>query len=43
MSILEAVKEVMRLRGSAMTVAEVYGDVIVAGLTPFTPTTRTRS
>jgi len=35
MSILEAVKEVMRLRGSAMTVAEVYGDVIAAGLYTF--------
>jgi restriction system protein len=35
MSILEVVKEVMRLPGSALTVTEVYGDTIVAGLNTF--------
>lgn len=35
MSILEVVKEVMRLRDAALTVTEVCGDIIVAGLNTF--------
>ena len=35
MTIIEAVKEVMRRRGAAMTVSEVYGDIIAADLYTF--------
>jgi len=35
MTIIEAVKEVMRRHGSAMTVAEIYGDIVAAGLYTF--------
>jgi restriction system protein len=35
MTIIEAVKQVMRRRGSAMTVAEIYRDIIAANLYTF--------
>ncbi len=35
MTIIEAVKEVMRRRGSAMTVSEIYGDIIAGDLYTF--------
>ena len=35
MTIIEAVKEVMRRRGTAMTAAEIYGDIIAADLYTF--------